>query len=116
MDTTPAASLEDLRAIQARLGELERAASGRAVSAAPVALSASSDAAMLARVEQLIRESEGRVTQGTTQRIMSIISDLGRQRKADNAMLLQQIADTQEQINSNILRVMNTRGADKEKE
>jgi len=113
-----AASLEDLRAIQARLVELEasleRAASGRAVTAAPVSMSASSDAAVLSKVEQLIRESEGRVSKGTMQRVMSIIEDFGNQRKVDNAMLLRQIADTQEQINANILRVMNSRGAEKE--
>jgi anti-sigma factor RsiW len=112
----PVASLDDLRAIQTRLAELERAATGRGVSTAPVAMAASSDAASLARVEELISDSEGRVTRGTTQRIIGIIEELGRQRKADNAMLLQQIADTQELINSNILRAMSTRGAEKEKE
>ncbi len=112
---TPAASLEDLRALQARLGDLERAASVRTVATAPVSMSAHSDAAMLAKVEQLIRDSEGRVNHKTSQKILSIITDINKAHSADTAMLLQQISDAQERTNGSILAVKNMR-SEKEKE
>jgi anti-sigma factor RsiW len=115
-NVTPAASLEDLRALQSRLSELEHAASVRTVGTAPVSMSASSDAALLAKVEQLIRESEGRVTHKTSQRILSIVSEMDRQRRGDNAMLLQQVNDMQERTNGTILAVKNTMRSEKEKE
>lgn len=115
-NVTPAASLEELRALQSRMNELEHAASARTVSAAPVSTSASSDAAILAKVEQLIRESEGRVNHKTTQKVLSIISDMNNLRLADRAVLTQQISDLQERTNGNILAVKNSMRSEKEKE
>lgn len=112
---TPASS-DEVRALETRLAELERAASQSG--AAPVSLAASqptSNDAILAKVEQLIRDSEGRVNHRTAQKIMSIMQDLGRQRTADNAMLLQQISDAQDRVNGSILQVKNMR-TEKEKE
>lgn len=116
VNVTPAASLEDLRALQARMSDLERAASVRTASAAPVSMSASSDAAILAKVEQLIRDSEGRVNHKTSQKILSIMSDMDRQRRGDNALFTQQINEMQERTNGTILAVKNTMRAEKEKE
>jgi anti-sigma factor RsiW len=116
VNVTPAASLEDLRALQSRMSDLERAASVRTVSAAPVSVSASSDAAILAKVEQLIREGEGRVTKKTLQRVISIVGEMDTQRRRDNAMLLQQVNDMQERTNGTILAVKNTLRPEKEKE
>lgn len=99
----PAASLEDLRALQTRLNELERAASVRAVSTTPVSMSASANAAMLSRVEQLIRDSEGRVNHKTGQKILGIITEISKAHAVDMASLQQQISDSQERTNGNIL-------------
>jgi anti-sigma factor RsiW len=113
--SAPSVSIDEFRALQSRIGDIERAALTRPVSAAPVSMSASSNAAILAQVEQLIRESEGRVTHKTSQRILSILTDMNKARMADTAMLQQQIADVQERTNGNILAVKNMR-AEKEKE
>jgi len=99
----PAASLEDLRALQTRLNELERAAPVRAVSTTPVSMSASTNAALISQVEQLIRDSEGRMNHKTSQKILSIITDIDKSHKADFATLQQQISDSQERTNGNIL-------------
>lgn len=113
---TPAATRDELQALQARLANVERAASSRTVSAAPVSMSAMSDAAVLAKMEQLIRESEGRVNHKTSQRILSILDELDHARKADTAMLQQQIVDAQERTNGSILAVKNNMRTEKEKE
>ena len=112
---TPAASLEDVRALQARLREIERVALQRPAVAAPASMSATSDAAVLAKVEQLIRDSEGRVNHKTSQKIVSMMQEIGRQRSLDNATLQQQIVDAQERTNGSILAVKNMR-TEKEKE
>lgn len=120
VDVTPAApavsvSVDELRALQSRLIALERAASVRTVSSAPQSMSASANAALLSRVEQLIRDSEGRVNHKTSQKILSIITDINKAHSADTAMLMQQISDAQERTNGNILAVKNMR-TEKEKE
>jgi anti-sigma factor RsiW len=108
-------SIDEFRALQSRIGSIERAALTRpAASASPVP--AASNAAILAQVEQLIRESEGRVNHKTSQKILSIIADMDKSRRADNAMLLQQINDMQERTNGSILAVKNTMRVEKEKE
>jgi len=110
---TPAATRDELRALQARLADVERAASARTVptASAPTV----SEAAMIAKVEQLIRESEGRVSAKTSQRIWNMVTDLNAQRNADLARVTQQISDAQERTNGNILAVKNMR-SEKEKE
>ena len=108
-------SIEEVRALQTRLKELERAASARTVSAVPVSMSASANAAMLRQVEQLIRDSEGRVNHKTSQKILSIITDINKAHTADMASLQQQISDAQERTNGSILAVKNMR-TEKEKE
>jgi hypothetical protein len=115
VNVTPAATREDLIALETRLGLLERTASARPVSAAAVSNAPMSDAAVLARAEQLVRESEGRMNQKWSQRILSIASDLNRQQMRDKADLQQQIAAAQEATNGSILAVKNLR-TEKEKE
>ena len=114
-DATSVALIADLHAVQARLGELERATSVRTVSAPPASMSSASNAALIAQVEQLIRDSEGRVNHRTSQKIVSMMQEIGRQRTVDNAMLQQQISDAQERTNGSILAVKNQR-TEKEKE
>jgi hypothetical protein len=109
--TTPSVSLDDFRALQSRIGNMERAALTRPATSAASA----SNAEILAQVEQLIRESEGRVNHKTSQKILSIIADMDKSRRADNAMLLQQISDMQERTNGSILTLKNQR-VEKEKE
>jgi anti-sigma factor RsiW len=109
---TPSVSLDEFRALQSRIGNIERAALTRPASSSAPAVS---DAAILAQVEQLIRESEGRVNHKTSQKILSIIADMDKSRRADNAMLLQQISDMQERTNGSILTLKNQR-VEKEKE
>lgn len=116
VNVTPVATLEDLRALQARLGQLEHAASVRTVSTAPVSMSAASDAAIIAKVEQLIRESEGRVTAKTSQRIWNMVTEISSQRAIDLARVTQQISDAQERTNGNILAVKQNLRTEKEKE
>jgi anti-sigma factor RsiW len=110
--TTPSVSLDDFRALQSRIGNIERAALTRPGTTAPSA----SNAAILAQVDQLIRESEGRVNQKTTKKIVSIIDDINKAHAADTAMLLRQISDMQERTNGNILAVKNGLRTEKEKE
>ena len=110
---TPAATREDLLALQARLGQIERAASVHTVSSnAPPTVS---NAALLAQVEQLIRDSEGRVNHKTSQKLLSIIADINKAHSVDMANLQQQISDAQERTNGSILAVKNMR-TEKEKE
>jgi len=110
--SAPSVSPDDFRALQSRIGNIERAALARPVTSAPSA----SNAQMLAQVEQLIRESEGRVNQKTTKKIVSIIDDINKAHAADTAMLLRQISDMQERTNGNILAVKNGLRTEKEKE
>ena len=111
---TPAASRDELLALQARLGQLERAASVRTVSSAPATTTAVSDAATMAKIEQLIRESEGRSNKLLGQQIWNIVGELNSQRQIDKANFEQKINETQAQINGTMLRVMNARSPEKE--
>jgi len=107
---------DQVAALEARLGQLERTANTRLASPAPVSNTSMSDAATLARLEQIVRESEGRQNQKWSQRILSIASDLNRQQMRDKADLQQQIAAAQEATNGSILAVKNTMRVEKEKE
>lgn len=109
-----AVSIDELRAMQTRLVALERAAAARTVSAAPVSMSASSDAATLARIEQLIRESEGRSNKRLSQQILNIVGELNSQRLVDRATFDQKLNDQQAQINGTILRAINSRSPERE--
>lgn len=118
MPVSNTASLDDVRALQARINELERLASSpaRQVSASPASLTSSSgDAALLAKVEQLIRESEGRVSHKTSQKLLNMFQEMSSQRAIDLATMQQQINDAQERTNGSILAVKNMR-TEKEKE
>lgn len=108
------ASLEELRAIQTRLADLERAATVRNASVSAVSMTATSDAATLAKIEQLIRESEGRSNNRLRQQILAIVGELQSQRLADRATFDQKLNDAQAQINGTILRAMNTRSPERE--
>jgi hypothetical protein len=110
--TTPSVSLDDFRALQSRIGNMERAALTRPATSAASA----SNAEILAQVEQLIRESEGRVNHKTSQRFLSMMQDIDRQRTRDTVMLQQQISDMQERTNGSILAVKNGLRTEKEKE
>ena len=109
------AALEELRAVQTRLVALERAASARTVPAAPVSARVATDGVSLAKIEQLIRESEGRSNKRLSQQIWNIVGELNSQRLVERASFDQKINETQAQINAAILRVMNnTRSPEKE--
>jgi anti-sigma factor RsiW len=109
-----AEAMAEMAALSARIAELERVAHTQP---APVATaSAPNEQAYLAKVEQLIRESEGRVNQRTANKILSVFQDMARQHAVDYTSLQQQISDAQAQTQTygNLLRVMNSREKEKE--
>jgi hypothetical protein len=109
-----AEAMAEMAALNARIAELERVAHTQP---APVATaSAPNEQAYLAKVEQLIRESEGRVNQRTANKILSVFQDMARQHAVDYTSLQQQISDAQAQTQTygNLLRVMNSREKEKE--
>jgi anti-sigma factor RsiW len=112
---SPAADTSaEMQALTARIAELERVAQTR--SAPVVTASGPSEKEYLAKVEQLIRESEGRVNQRTANKILSVFQDMARQHAVDYTSLQQQISDAQAQTQTygNLLRVMNSREKEKE--
>lgn len=117
-----AATPEQVRALEARLASLERtsadASNLRAAGLTRVSNIGNSDGdeALLRRVKAMLDESEGRVTQRTSKRILSMISEIDSQRKRDMASVTQQISDAQAQIYGNVSRVANRPAIEKEKE
>ena len=77
---------------------------------------AADNAALLAEVRQLISESESRGYQSTNKRLVSVVQELNHQRSVERATLEQMINEAQAQTNGNLLRVMNTRSPEKDKE
>lgn len=101
-----AMSPDTVRALETRLAELERSSSVKPV--ANTAGPAVSEAALTARLDGLIRDSEGRVNKKLSQQIWDIVRELNSQRSLDRATFEQRINETQAQINGAMLRVMNT--------
>jgi hypothetical protein len=80
-----------------------------------VSLASHSDAELLAQMEQLIRDSEGRMSKRTSQKLLSMFSEINSQRAVDLANVQLQINDAQERTNGSILAVKNMR-TEKERE
>ena len=107
---TVAATPEEVRALEERIASIERLALRR-----PEPARVSDVALTRPELEQLIKESEGRINQRTAQKIYSAVIDMANQRQRDMAALTQQISDAQAQTYGNLARVAN-RGVEKEKE
>jgi hypothetical protein len=108
-------SPESIRALEARVNDLERVSSRPNGTASPVSLASHSDAELLAQMEQLIRDSEGRMSKRTSQKLLSMFSEINSQRAVDLANVQLQINDAQERTNGSILAVKNMR-TEKERE
>ncbi len=108
---TVAATPEQLRVLEERIASIERVALRRPESA-PV-----NDVRLTrAELEQLIKESEGRINQRTAQKIYSAVIDMANQRQRDMASISQQISDAQDKTYGNLARVANRGSVEKEKE
>ncbi len=116
---TVAATPEQVRALEERLASLERTSTtDKAPHVETVSNVAKADAddALIKRVEQMLKESEGRITQKTSKRIVSMITELDSQRKRDMVNVSQQISDAQAAIYGNVSKVTNRSTIEKEKE
>jgi len=120
---TVAATPEQVRALEARLASLERTstsamtpARGRATNVANVTGADHSDEELMRRFEQLLKDSEGRITKKTSQGILTMMRNINDQRTRDMATVSQQISDAQAAIYGNVSKVANRTAAEKEKE
>lgn len=108
---TVAATPEQVRALEERLASIERVALRR-----PEPVGVSGVALTRVELEQLIKESEGRINQRTAQKIYSAVIDMANQRQRDMASITQQISDAQDKTYGNLARVANRGSVEKEKE
>lgn len=106
-----AATPEQVRALEERIASIERVALRR-----PEQAHVSDVALTRAELEQLIKESEGRINQRTAQKIYSAVIDMANQRQRDMASIAQQIGDAQDKTYLNLARVANRGSVEKGKE
>jgi anti-sigma factor RsiW len=106
-----AATPEQVRQLEERLASVERVALAKSGPASPNTVSLTR-----AELQQLLKESEGRINDRTGWKLVQMMVDLDKQRARDMASVTQQINDAQQQTNGNLVRVINARAADKEKE
>lgn len=120
---TVAATPEQVRALEERLTSLEHTATaamaptgGRATNVANRVAADHSDEELMRRFEQLLKDSEGRITKKTSQGILTMMRNINDQRTRDMATVSQQISDAQAAIYGNVSKVANRTAAEKEKE
>ena len=104
-----AATADEVRALQERLAAIERVATNRPESATTVAVTS-------AQLQQLLKDTEGRIKQDTTRKLLTNIAEMQRQRLWDQQATTQQINEVQQQINANLYKVATRGAAEKEKE
>jgi hypothetical protein len=108
---TIAATPEQLHALEERLASIERIAQTR-----PVETASTRNVALTRdEVEQIIKESEGRINQRTAQKLYRAMLDLANQHQRDKSDLTLQINAAQSETYQNVMKVAN-RGIDKDKE
>ena len=108
---TPTASSEEVTALRQRLAQIERT-----LATQPAAPSATvAQAKLWSRFEQAMKETEGRINQRTAQKVYSAVTEMNRQRMADQATLNQLIAASQDANNGILARAISSR-TEKEKE
>ena len=106
------AAMSDLSALEARLTEIERAfaQAGSAPGVQNASVTGMSDAAILQRVRDMLREAERRQETAVAKQLMQVVVDFQRQRRSDWALMQQglgqyqgvtnaEIANTRDQIN-----------------
>lgn len=108
---TVAATPEQLQALEARLASIERAAADR-----PAAPSVSTVSLTRADVEQLLRDSEGRINERTARKLVSMMVDMEKQRTRDMLAVTQQINEAQQTNYANLSKVATRGTLEKEKE
>lgn len=115
--TQQAPNADAVRALEQRLASVEQAAARQTASAAPVSLTREAPAGLTrAEVENLLRDTEGRINERTARKLVSILLDMEKARARDMAAVTQQISGVQATTNENLLRVMTARTPDKDKE
>lgn len=111
-----APGVDTVRALEQRLASVEQTAA-RPSAAAPASLTREEPAGLTRNeVESLLRETEGRINERTARKLVSILLDMEKARARDMAAVTQQISSVQATTNENLLRVMNVRTPDKDKE
>lgn len=110
-------SADAVRQIEQRLASVEQAASARETAVVPVRLAREAPAGLTrGDVESLLRDTEGRINERTARKLVSILLDMEKARARDMAAVTQQISSVQATTNENLLRVMNVRTPDRDKE
>ena len=115
-ETRQAPSADAVRALEQRLASVEQAAA-RPAAPTPVSLTRDVPSGLTrSDVENLLRETEGRINERTARKLVSILLDMEKARARDMAAVTQQISGVQATTNENLLRVMNSTRSDKDKE
>ena len=107
-----APAMTDVAALEARLTEIERvfAQAGSRPGVQNASATGMSDAELLQRVRQMLRDAEQRQETAVAQQLLQVVRDLDRQRRSDWALIQQglgqyqgvtnaEIANTRDQIN-----------------
>jgi len=108
---TAAATPEQVEALEARLAAIERSALSR-----PAVQTVSSMSLTRADVEQLLRDSEGRINERTARKLVSMMVDMEKQRTRDMLAVTQQINEAQQTNYANLSKVATRGTLEKEKE
>jgi hypothetical protein len=106
-----AATPEQVQALEARLAAIERSALSR-----PAVQTVSSMSLTRADVEQLLRDSEGRINERTARKLVSMMVDMEKQRTRDMLAVTQQINEAQQTNYANLSKVATRGTLEKEKE
>ena len=67
-------------------------------------------------LQRLLKETEGRISQDTTRKLLRSIAEMNKQRLWDFQSLTQQINDVQQRADGNLVKVLNRGSLEKEKE
>jgi anti-sigma factor RsiW len=102
---------DEVRALEERLTSIERAALSR-----PGATPVSSVSLTRSDLEQLLRETEGRINERTARKLVSMMVDMEKQRSRDMLAVTQQINEAQQSNYATLSRVATRGTLEKEKE
>lgn len=97
---TVAATPEQVRALEERLASIERVALAQ-----PAPSNASTVTLTRAELLQLLKETEGRINQDTSRKLLRTIAEMNKQRAWDMQAVTQQINEAQQQTNANLYKV-----------
>ena len=105
------ATPEQVRALEDRLASIERVALAR-----PEPVATSTVVLTRGELQRLLKETEGRISQDTTRKLLRSIAEMNKQRLWDFQSLTQQINDVQQRADGNLVKVLNRGSLEKEKE